>query len=592
MGTSEVNAQSCSAGFIIQDGDGNPIHIVNDNETDDLLVCHSESNALVLNFTSISQVSGGSQLTFGAWELNSSPVAGLDDTQFQLSPEGSLTVSIAIADNVGCSDGASVTIRLLGRPEFIPQTAQPTCFGGCDGSLTGAYDSENEELYTHTWFFQGFPQGGPGNLIESACAGSWSVEVTDQGGCTDIDLPVPLGQPTFIEVGISPAGPLSVCPGDDAQELEAVVLFAALPLQSVAWSWPVGLSQPNQLSTEFTPTSNNINQILDIDITDANGCAGTASIHILSESAGIFGSAMVDGEPCDDCMIEVFKFGETGLWTPYSATTSDVAGNFQIPPLLFGLTDHLLRLKVPESIHPDMPKVYYPATHDWMQATIVTTGCGNMMQKDFNITTPPQMSGSTTITGGVYYQYSGKMQAEDPIPHIDVVVEKVPPGNGFSMVVTDLEGQFTFNFVPETLGDTIYRFYVDIPGVPMASTHILTIGAGDVLYENMDFCLNEDSTEINTCNLLSVSQLGNSEELSLTVFPNPASDVVQFKVQGSKAAIAEVILIDMTGRAVRNLIPNASDFELNVNGLSEGIYTATVRLSDGKVLSQRLMVGR
>lgn len=590
MGTYDATAQPCSAGFIFQDESGGDIHTVNGVETDDLILCHTESNALVLNFVSISQVSGGAQLTFGGWELAGDLVPGLGNTQFQLPPERTLEVSVLIEDDQGCSDMASVTIRLVGQPSFVPVTVQPTCFGGCDGSLTATYDTDNEDLYTHIWSFQGFPQGG-GDIIESACAGSWSVEVTDPVGCTDFDLPFTLSQPAAIEVGISPAGPLVVCPGDGPQPLEASVLFAALPLQTIAWSWPDGLSQPGQLVTDFTPTSNNVNQTLDINITDANGCAGSASIHIVAESAGVFGSAMVNGEPCDGCVIEVFKYGETGVWTPYAANSSDLEGTFELA-LMFGLTDHLLRIKVPEDIHPDMPKLYYPATHDWMQAAIVTTGCGDMMQKDFNITTPPQMNGNATVTGGVYYQYSGKMQAEDPIPHIDVVVEKVPPGNGLSVVTTGLDGQFTFNFVPESLGDTIYRFYVDMPGVPMASTHILSIGADDVFFEYMDFCLNEDSTEINTCSVLSVTELGSSEEVLLTVFPNPAADVVRFRVQGSGAGITEVLLIDLTGRTAHSSQPETADFELNLNGLSAGLYTAIVQLSDGTVLSERLMVGR
>lgn len=268
-------------------------------------------------------------------------------------------------------------------------------------------------------------------------------------------------------------------------------------------------------------------------------------------------------------MVKFYKMSEAGAWSPITAISTLASGLYELN-LVPGLTDCLLRMEAPDADYPNLPAYYYPATHNWQNATIITTGCDIASEKNFSLSSPSQLSGSTTIEGGVYQLTSGKTESEDPIPGADVVVEKVPPGNAMTVVTTDVDGRFTFEYIEETLGDTLIRFYVDLPGLPMASTYLFTIGANDVLFENVDFCVDVDTVEVNTCNLLSVSQLGNSEELSLSVFPNPASDVVQFKVRGSKAAIAEVILIDMTGRAVRNLIPDASDFELNVNGLSEG----------------------
>jgi hypothetical protein len=594
MNTHDAVAQSCSAGFEILDADGNLLLTVDAEGTEDLVLCHTESNPKVLQFISTSQVSVGSLLEAGQWIMGGSPVFSLQDQQFPLEPEGTLTVSNSILDDSDCSAIASVTIRLVGQPSFVPGTTEPTCFGACDGSLVGTYDSGNEDLYTHTWFHQGFNVGS-GDIIGSACAGSYNVfvSVTDDENCPEVNIPVILGQPAFIEVNINPSGPVSLCPGDDDITLNATVDFAAQgPLQLTQWSWDEGLSHPDQLTTTFTPSSNNLNQVLEINVVDANGCAGSASISLLARTSEIFGTVMIDGSPCLDCEVQWFRhIGQSGLWSHSASANADGEGSYEMSAMP-GLTPFIMRLVAPADQYPGMPSYYYPQTHNWMNATIMTTGCDDPTEKNFSIVSPPQMNGNATITGGVYYQYSGKMQAEDPIPHIDVVVEKVPPGNALSMVPTDAEGQFSFSFVPESLGDTIYRFYVDMPGVPMISTHILTIGADDVLFEYIDFCLNEDSTEINTCNVLSVTELGSSEETLLNMFPNPAADVVRFRVQGPQSAVTEVVLIDLTGRAVHSLSPGTSDFEINLNGISAGLYTAMLRLSDGTVLSERLMVGR
>lgn len=582
----EVSAQPCQASFNVLDEDGTLLGTIT-SEGQELLVCNEDF--LVLTFQSTSTPSTGSLVDFMEWNLNGSVISSLLDQQQQFSQDDVIDVSLFYQDLTGCDDTVSVTIKVLGQPEFTYNDVEPTCFGLCDGSLFGSYLSDNAPLYTHTWFHQGFNVGS-GDITSSACGGSYNVVVTDPAGCTELDEDFTLDEPEAIEVSILPEGPLVMCPGE-FETLASSQQNAALPLQSVQWSWPEGLSAADQLTTVFTANTNNLNQTLDINIVDANGCHGTASIYLGAKSASLFGTVEIDGEPCADCVINVFKIGEAGAWSPYTGISTDASGLYEIGNAL-GLTNTLLRMVAPDDEYPNLPAIYYPATHNWAESDVVFTGCDAAMQKDFSITSPLQMSGSTIIEGGVFYQSSGKTESEDPIPGVDVVVEKVPPGNALTVVTTDVDGRFTFEFMEETLGDTVYRFYVDLPGLPMAEMYILSVGSDDVLMTGVNYCVVEDTSEIIICDPLGVPEQTASAGQSLRMFPNPADDVVQFKVRGSAAAIAEVVLIDMTGRAVRNQRPDVSDFELSVNGLSEGIYTATVRLSDGKMLSERLMVGR
>ncbi|MCF8257660.1 MAG: T9SS type A sorting domain-containing protein [Flavobacteriales bacterium] len=584
----EAVAQPCSASFNVMDQSGGTIaNIIAPGE--ELFVCNSDF--LVLDFVGTSTASGGSTISFGEWDLGGSIITNLGPQQFQFSQDATITVSLTIEDLASCSHTASVTIKVLGQPGFDYETTDPTCFGACNGSLAGLYASDNAPLYTHTWSLMG-AEIGSGDFVEDQCAGDYTVVVTDEGGCTDYNDSFTLGQPDAIEVSISPQGPVSMCPGDNPLPLSANVSSAELPLTSVAWSWPDGLSAPDQLTTNFTPSSNNLNQVLDINVEDANGCQGTASITLLSRSGGISGTAMIDGAPCIDCEVQYFQYwGQSSVWEHSASNTTDNAGNYELP-VLPGLTDCLLRLVAPAVQYPNLPAMYYPNNHNWTDAIIITTGCDADLQKNFSLTSPPAMNGSTIVEGGVYYQHSGKTEAEDPIPGVDVVVEKVPPGNAMTVVTTDADGRFMFEYMEQTLGDTVYNFYVDMPGVPMEDTYFLTLGAGDLWVGNMNFCLIEDSTLIQTCSVLSVTEAEWSADVSLLMYPNPANGIVQFNVQGSKSDVSDAVLIDLTGRVVRNLEPGTSVFELNVNGLSPGLYTAIVRLADGTLLSERLMVGR
>jgi NADH:ubiquinone oxidoreductase subunit B-like Fe-S oxidoreductase len=65
-----------------------------------------------------------------------------------------------------------------------------------------------------------------------------------------------------------------------------------------------------------------------------------------------------------------------------------------------------------------------------------------VLNKDIAIIEPITLDGSCTITGGVYGNIPGKVQESDPIPGVDVVVEKVPPGNALTSDTTDSAGQY------------------------------------------------------------------------------------------------------------------------------------------------------
>jgi len=65
---------------------------------------------------------------------------------------------------------------------------------------------------------------------------------------------------------------------------------------------------------------------------------------------------------------------------------------------------------------------------------------------------------------------------------------------------------------------------------------------------------------------------------AVSVYPNPAQDRVFFQ---SAEAIQKITLYDFSGSKIKEFSPNSSKAEINVSGLSAGVYLAEIRTAKG-----------
>ena len=79
--------------------------------------------------------------------------------------------------------------------------------------------------------------------------------------------------------------------------------------------------------------------------------------------------------------------------------------------------------------------------------------------------------------------------------------------------------------------------------------------------------------------------------LSLNIFPNPASSELNISVTANEKPIANVQLFDVTGRMVKE-VSNINAFvkTIGVTELSNGIYTLSVKLTDGSTAGRRIAI--
>ncbi|MDB4533776.1 gliding motility-associated C-terminal domain-containing protein [Vicingaceae bacterium] len=108
--------------------------------------------------------------------------------------------SVVITDADGCSITENITLTDPTQITITASGTQPTCFGDCDGTAI-ANASGGNPGYQYSWDTAPTQNN---SLIGGLCAGSYTVTVTDNGGCTATETvqiidPVVLGTTTVID---------------------------------------------------------------------------------------------------------------------------------------------------------------------------------------------------------------------------------------------------------------------------------------------------------------------------------------------------------------------------------------------------------
>lgn len=94
---------------------------------------------------------------------------------------------------------------------------------------------------------------------------------------------------------------------------------------------------------------------------------------------------------------------------------------------------------------------------------------------------------------------------------------------------------------------------------------------------------------------LSRGQLTNVKEIAnvskyLTVYPNPANDVLNINLDAAAGTITTYSFMDITGRTLLNGNAENNAFSLNVNNVNPGLYFVNITLKDGSYATKRVVI--
>lgn len=212
------------------------------------------------NGTATVTASGGTPGYDYQWNSN------VNDTTANVSGLCPGTYAVLVTDVNGCIQTGQVTIS---QPNPMiastPITAQPNCFGDCNGSITTVV-SGGTPNYQYAWS----PSTITGSSGTNLCAGNYSVTVTDTNGCQIAIFDTLTTPPALVITGtVSPASCSNVADG-------AINTTTTGGTPNYTWQWSGG----------STATSSSLSNILvgnyTVVATDSKNCTDTASFAVVS----------------------------------------------------------------------------------------------------------------------------------------------------------------------------------------------------------------------------------------------------------------------------------------------------------------------
>jgi len=467
----------------------------------------------------------------------------------------------------------------------------------CPGSTNGYIDltvTGGTAPFDFDW-----SNGAGSEDLSNAGAGLYNVLVTDVNGCqsslSDLQVQETL---LFPAVPGNIQGNTVFCSGN-----QAVFSIAAVPdADSYTWTLPpgwAGSSNAAVINAVAGPAGGTVS------VTASNIC-GTSSPQTLAVTSNfahstLTGSVTYNGSPVLNGW--VYTYTEILEATGYRKADSVPIfnGQYNFPALPLYPATFIIQAVAGSSYVGAVPTFYalQGMSHQWDNPNLtysLVSVCGQSQTRNFSIIieeSQMEEPGFCTLKGQVRWMGEQKM-AEDPIPLIDVVVERVPPGaSAYGIQQTDEEGFYEFQNIPAVPSSGFfYRIYVSIPGIPMSDTYSIIVTSSDTLIDNLDFIVDTvanmiypvgDSTLISVS---SISSLG-----SLMLMPNPMYD--EMTVMLPPNFIGQYFRIINAGGILQRegqLPPGQQTvFSIARQQLSTGLHIIEVFSDDGKRLSARFL---
>jgi gliding motility-associated-like protein len=248
-------------------------------------------------------VTGGTSPYTYSW----SPSGGTAATANNL---GVGTYIVTVTDDNGCQDTAMVNIGTINGPVISnPQQTNVTCFGLSNGSASISV-SGGTTPYTYSWL----PSGGNAASATGLSAGSYTVTVTDNAGCSATHT-FTITEPNQLNASV-----LSVTPADCGVSNGAGSVVATGGTGSYTYSWSPsggsGASASNLSAGAYIVT-----------VTDQNGCQDTANVVITTIGGPTINVVTQSNVTCFGGNNGTATVSASGATPPYSYLWSPSGGN-------------------------------------------------------------------------------------------------------------------------------------------------------------------------------------------------------------------------------------------------------------------------
>lgn len=215
--------------------------------------------------------------------------------------------SVIVTDVAGCADTFVVAVSDLNGEVLTMDSTAASCFGICDGTATVSFTC-GDPACTILW-----NTGSSANTISGLCAGTYSVTVTNNTGCSTVET-VQITEPAVLDANATPTDVL--CNGD------CTGTGVSAPTggdgnYSYQWDAAAG-NQTTSTAFNLCPGS------YDVTVTDGNGCTDTDNITVNEPTALTATTASADASCNGVCDGTGTAFPSGGV-APYTYIWDDPA---------------------------------------------------------------------------------------------------------------------------------------------------------------------------------------------------------------------------------------------------------------------------
>ncbi len=547
----------------------NPISVTvnelpNVTASNDGPVC--EGNDLQL----FSQPDGASSYS---WTFENDPGFSSDEQNpvlFNIGPSQAGTYTVTVTDNNNCSNSASTLVELVEIQIDLVEVVHNTCFGEENGSIT-VEASQGNPPYSYNW-----SNGQSGATIDNLSAGTYTVTVTDAGGC-QATLDVEVNENSEVVPMITFKQDL-FCHGDENGWAVAQA-SGGTPGYSYLWSNGSTSSTAMNLSAG----------VYTVTVTDALGCTGETSVEIFEPDELITYVSEKQDVSCladDDGWATVESIGGTPdysyVWSDgqegptatnlvadvYTVTTTDFYGC---------TTETSVTIDEAEDIQIDFTDIQHPSCFGYDDGEITAVPSGGTPDYSYlwsNGETTATISGleagiyQVTVTDVNGCQGEGEIELIDP--------------DLFEVNVVDIENVYCYgedngSILVETLGGTPDFTYEWSHGADGPLADGLTAGIYSVTVTDQEGCQATAEAEV----------IQPEEPLDLSI------DATHNECYGDENGTATAIVTGGTpfdsGEPYSYLWSNGAT-TAEISGLEAGTYSLTVTDANGCIIEDSIEI--
>ena len=257
-----------------------------------------------------------------------------------------------------------------------------------------------------------------------------------------------------------------------------------------------------------------------------------------------------------------------------ATTTINNNGTYQFDSIPYG--EYRIAARPDLAVYPHVFTTYYGDTTDWVNCQTAVTS-GDTAGIDINILYGDAQTGSSTLEGNL--SLNTWLKNNDPVPGIDIIVERDPEEEPIIETNTDIFGNFS---IP-ALDDGDYKIWVDMPGLPMAGTYSFTVANGTVV-SGLNFQVGADEIFPTSMVITSINETTINQPGRVNVYPNPFVANTILNIDTESETKISIDVYDISGKLVHKVVQNqlnTGSTNYTINGLNDaGIYLIKVILGE------------